>query len=195
MNFRKAEFVCSFVNTSDLPEDNFPEVAFAGRSNVGKSSLINTLIGRKGLAKTSSTPGKTRMLNYYGIDNAMYLVDLPGYGYARVSQTEKKKWGRLIEDYLTGREQLKGVIQLVDVRHPPSVDDVLMWQFLAQIQVPAVVVANKADKVSRGQWQKHEKIIRQTLGLGQGKIILFSTETRQGMDEVQNTIISWVEAK
>jgi len=190
MNYRKAEFVCSYVNTKDLPEDNWPEVAFAGRSNVGKSSLINTLVGRKGLAKTSSTAGKTRMLNYYGIDSSMYLVDLPGYGYARVSQTEKRKWGQLIEGYLTTREQLKGVIQLVDIRHAPSIDDVMMWQFLAQIQVPAMVVANKADKISRGQWQKHEKVIRETLGLGQGKIILFSTETRQGMEEVQRTVTS-----
>lgn len=193
MNYRIAEFVSSFVNTSTLPEDNQPEVAFAGRSNVGKSSLINCLVGRKGMAKTSSTPGKTRMLNYYAIDNAMYLVDLPGYGYARVSQAEKKRWGSLIEDYLTSRDQLRGVIQLVDIRHPPSADDIIMWQFLAQIQVPAVVVANKADKISRGQWLKHEKIIRETLGLGQGKIILFSTETQKGVDEVQNTINSWVE--
>jgi len=193
MNFRKAKFVCSYVNTNDLPDDNLPEVAFAGRSNVGKSSLINCLLGRKGLAKTSSTPGKTRMLNYYNIDEAIYLVDLPGYGYARVSQGEKKRWGALIENYLTTREPLKGVIQLVDIRHAPSVDDVLMWKFLAQIQVPAMVVANKADKISRGQWLKHEKVIRETLGLGQGKIVLFSTETRQGMDEVQRTITSWVE--
>lgn len=192
MNYRKAAFLCSYVNTNDLPDDDRPEVAFAGRSNVGKSSLINTLIGRKGLAKTSSTPGKTRMLNYYCIDEAMYLVDLPGYGYARVSQAEKKRWGQLIENYLTTRESLKGVIQLVDIRHAPSVDDVMMWQFLAQIQVPAVVVANKADKISRGQWAKHEKVIRDTLGLGQGKIILFSTETRQGMEEVQRTINSWI---
>lgn len=193
MNYRIAEFVSSFVNTNTLPEDNRPEVAFAGRSNVGKSSLINCLVGRKGMAKTSSTPGKTRMLNYYMIDNAMYLVDLPGYGYARVSQAEKRRWGNLIEDYLTGREQLRGVIQLVDIRHPPTPDDVMMWQFLAQIQVPAVVVANKADKISRGQWKKHEKIIREILGLGQGKIIIFSTETKQGVDEVQHTINSWVE--
>lgn len=194
MNYRKAEFICSYVNTKDLPEDNWPEVAFAGRSNVGKSSLINCLVGRKGLAKTSSTPGKTRMLNYYGIDQSMYMVDLPGYGYARVSQSEKRKWGQLIENYLTTREQLKGVIQLVDIRHPPSLDDILMWKFLAQIQIPAVVVANKADKISRGQWQKHEKIIRENLGLGQGKIILFSTETKQGVEEVYKTITSWVEA-
>ncbi|MGE5380305.1 MAG: ribosome biogenesis GTP-binding protein YihA/YsxC [Methylocystaceae bacterium] len=193
MNFRKAAFTCSYVNINDLPTDNYPEVAFAGRSNVGKSSLINCLVGRKGLAKTSSTPGKTRMLNYYTIDEAMYLVDLPGYGFARVSQAEKRKWGCLIEDYLTKRDQLKGVIQLVDIRHPPTVDDVMMWQFLAQIQVPAVVVANKADKISRGQWLKQDKIIRETLGLGQGKIIIFSAETRQGMEEVQRTIISWVE--
>ncbi|WP_442603437.1 ribosome biogenesis GTP-binding protein YihA/YsxC [Paenibacillus sp. KN14-4R] len=189
MKVNTAEFVISAVQPSQYPEDALPEVALAGRSNVGKSSLINRMISRKNLARTSSQPGKTQTLNYYRINNDLHFVDLPGYGYAKVSKTERERWGRFIEQYLVSREELKLVLQLVDLRHPPSKDDQAMFEWLQHFDKPMLVVATKADKVPKSQWQKHAKIIRETLGMtpSQGPL-LFSSELGLGKDELWNLI-------
>lgn len=186
LQIKKAEFVSSFVDTKSLPQDNLPEIALVGRSNVGKSSLINKVVNRKNLAKSSSTPGKTRMLNYYLINGEWYMVDLPGYGFARVSKAEREKWGKLIERYLSRREPLRGVIQLLDIRHPPSENDILMKDWLTHVELPILLVATKADKVSRNEKQKNLTVIRKTLNLGpEQKPILFSAESGEGVDEVK----------
>ena len=166
MIVKNAEFVISAVGPKQYPDDHLPEIALAGRSNVGKSSLINKFINRKNLARTSSKPGKTQTLNYYRINgNQFYFVDLPGYGFAQVSQSVKEKWGHFIEAYLVKRENLCGVIQLVDLRHPPSKDDIAMYDWLMQLHKEVLVVATKCDKVSKGQWQKHIKQVREGLKL------------------------------
>lgn len=191
MKVHNAEFIISAVGPKQYPEDGLPEIALAGRSNVGKSSLINALIDRKNLARTSSKPGKTQTLNYYKIENSFYFVDLPGYGFARVSKTEKAKWGQMIEEYLSKREALKMVMQLVDLRHPPTADDQMMNEWLQHFAVPTIVVATKADKISRGQWQKHLKIVKETLKLLPGTpLYLFSSETKMGKEEVWQEIES-----
>lgn len=191
MIIKNAEFVISAVGPKQYPDDHLPEIALAGRSNVGKSSLINKLINRKNLARTSSKPGKTQTLNYYRINNdAFYFVDLPGYGFAQVSRSTKEQWGKFIDDYLAKRENLVGVIHLVDMRHPPSKDDVTMYQWLKHLQKDILVVATKCDKISKGQWQKHIKIIREGLNTDQGQeIIAFSAETGQGTEQV----MIWIE--
>jgi len=185
----QAEFVISAVNPQQYPQDALPEIALVGRSNVGKSSLINSLINRKNLARTSSKPGKTQTLNFYKIENLFYFVDLPGYGFARVSKAEKAKWGKMIEEYLSKRENLRAIIQLVDMRHPPSSDDVAMYEWLVHSKLPAIVVATKADKISKGQWQKHLKVIRETLNLQkETPLYHYSAETKQGKDELWSEI-------
>ncbi len=191
MIIKNAEFVISAVGPKQYPDDHLPEIALAGRSNVGKSSLINKLINRKNLARTSSKPGKTQTLNYYRINNdAFYFVDLPGYGFAQVSRSTKEQWGKFIDDYLAKRENLVGVIHLVDMRHPPSKDDVTMYQWLKHLQKDILIVATKCDKISKGQWQKHIKIIREGLNTDQGQeIIAFSAETGQGTEQV----MTWIE--
>jgi GTP-binding protein len=182
---KDAKFIISAVKPEQYPEGNLPEIALAGRSNVGKSSLINKLLNRRGLARTSSTPGKTQQLNYYLINNEFYFVDLPGYGFARVPKDVKAQWGKMIGRYLDKRENLQLVLQLVDIRHAPSKEDVEMYQYLVHHQRPHAIIVTKADKVSRGQYQKHVKVIRETLGLIPGTpIILTSSETGQGKDEV-----------
>ncbi|BBI32513.1 ribosome biogenesis GTP-binding protein YihA/YsxC [Cohnella abietis] len=196
MKIKQSEFVISAVGPSQFPEDGIPEVALAGRSNVGKSSLINKMLLRKNLARTSGQPGKTQTLNYYKIngDGVLYFVDFPGYGYAKVSKTEREAWGKMIERYLRGREPLKLVLQLVDLRHPPSAEDQRMYQWLSHYEIPMAVVTTKADKVSRSQWPKHIKIIRQTLGMpGHVPLVLFSSETGQGRDELWSLIIKSAE--
>lgn len=186
MHIKKADFVCSFVDTKSLPQDQLPEIALVGRSNVGKSSLINKVVNRKNLAKSSSTPGKTRMLNYYIINGAWYMVDLPGYGFAKVSKVEKEKWGKMIERYLSSREPLRGVIQLVDIRHAPSENDILMKEWLSHYELPILLVATKADKVSRNERQKSLAVIRRSLNLSPDqKPIVFSAQTGEGVDEVK----------
>lgn len=192
MIIRNAEFVISAVGPKQYPADHLPEIALAGRSNVGKSSLINKFINRKNLARTSSKPGKTQTLNYYRINgDVFYFVDLPGYGFAQVSQSVKEKWGRFIDEYLTRRENLCGVIQLVDLRHPPSKDDVAMYDWLQHMQKDVLVVATKCDKISKGQWQKHVKQVREGLKADKSQqILVFSAETGQGLEELH----SWVEA-
>lgn len=186
LHIKKAEFVSSFVDMKSLPQDKLPEIALVGRSNVGKSSLINKVVNRKNLAKSSSTPGKTRMLNYYIINNAWYMVDLPGYGFAKVSKAEKEKWGKMIEKYLSSREPLRGVIQLVDIRHAPSENDILMKDWLSHYELPILLVATKADKVSRNERQKSLAVIRRSLNLNPDqKPIVFSAQTGEGVDEVK----------
>ncbi|MEO3946997.1 ribosome biogenesis GTP-binding protein YihA/YsxC [Gorillibacterium sp. CAU 1737] len=185
MKVKQAEFVISAVGPGQYPEDALPEIALAGRSNVGKSSLINRLISRKNLARTSSQPGKTQTLNYYRINDFFYFVDVPGYGYAKVSRTERAAWGRFIEQYLVGREPLRRVMLIIDVRHPPTKDDQAMYDWLRHHDLPIVVIATKADKIPRSQWQKHVKIVRETLGMPKGDpLVLFSSETGQGLEEL-----------
>ncbi len=189
MKVTQAEFVISAVGPDQYPADALPEIALAGRSNVGKSSLINRMIHRKNLARTSSSPGKTQTLNYYRINNEMYFVDFPGYGFAKVSKSLRQQWGQMIERYLLEREPLKLVLQVVDVRHPPSKDDKAMHEWLKYYQVPGCVVATKADKVPRSRWQKQVKMIRDELELrSSDPLVLFSSENGLGMDELWERI-------
>ena len=175
--------------TSILPKNTVPEIAFAGKSNVGKSSLINGLMNRKSLARTSSSPGKTQTINFYNINHEMYLVDLPGYGYAKVSQAEKEQWGKLIERYLHQSEQLRAVFLLVDIRHRPSENDKLMYEWIVHNGYWPIIIATKADKLKRSQIQKHIKEVREGLGLpSQTTVIPFSAQTKQGREEIWNLI-------
>ena len=184
---KRAEYIGSYVNLSQLPEGDSPEIALVGRSNVGKSSLINKLANRRNLAKSSSTPGKTRTINYYLINEQWYMVDLPGYGFAKVSKTEREKWGHMIEAYLKNRSQLRGVIQLLDIRHAPNENDVLMKNWLQNCGIPILLVATKADKVSRGGRQKNISIIRKKLQLNEVPLC-FSAESGEGADELSAAI-------
>ena len=171
--------------TSTLPETPFPEVAFAGKSNVGKSSLINALMNRKSYARTSSQPGKTQTINFYNINDSMYLVDLPGYGYAKVSEQEKIKWGQLIERYLHSSAQLKAVFLLIDIRHAPSENDRIMYQWIVEQGFHPIIIATKLDKIKRSQVQKQMKVLREGLKLIPGTTIIpFSSQTKQGRDEI-----------
>lgn len=189
MKIREATYEVSAVKPDQYPESLLPEIALVGRSNVGKSSLINRLINRKNLARTSSQPGKTRVLNFYKINSQFFFVDLPGYGYAKVSMTQRQEWGKMIERYLLERQQLAGVVQLIDLRHPPSEDDILMQNWLAHHNFHRVVVATKADKIPKGKWQKHLAVIRKSLELEPAvPLILFSSETGNGVDEVHKWV-------
>jgi len=192
MKIVSTEFVISAVKPDQYPADALPEIALAGRSNVGKSSLINRLINRKNLARTSGQPGKTQTLNYYRINGNMYFVDLPGYGFARVSMETRKQWGKMIETYLTRRETLRAVLHLVDLRHPPSAEDVMMSDWLAHYGIPTCVVATKADKIPKGKRPAHAKVIREKLQLPKGHpLIVFSSEEGIGKDELW----SWIRTR
>lgn len=181
------ETVCGI--TSTLPQNDKPEIAFAGKSNVGKSSLINALMNRKSYARISATPGKTQTINFYNINDTMYLVDLPGYGYAKVSQQEKEKWGKMIERYLHGSSQLRAVFLLIDIRHEPSANDKMMYDWIVSQGYHPIIIATKLDKVKRSQVEKHMKMIRQGLKLVPGtKIIPFSSMTKQGRDEIWDLV-------
>jgi len=183
------EIVCGI--TSKLPETDKVEIAFAGKSNVGKSSLINALVNRKALARTSATPGKTQTINFYNINEEMYLVDLPGYGYAKVSEQEKEKWGKLIERYLHTSEQLKAVFLLIDIRHDPSANDRMMYEWIVEMGYKPIIIATKLDKLKRSQIQKNVKAIKEGLGVLPGTIIIpFSSETKQGRDEIWELVES-----
>lgn len=170
--------------TSKLPENLLPEFAFAGRSNVGKSSLINKLVNRKALARTSSQPGKTQTINFFLLNGEFYFVDLPGYGYAKVSKELQAKWGKMIERYLTRSRQLRMIFLLVDIRHEPSAGDKQMYEWVKSNEIPAVIIATKADKITRSQLNKQLAMIRKELGGAKEPIIPFSKETGQGYDEV-----------
>lgn len=190
MKVNSAEFIISAVRPEQYPEDALPEIALAGRSNVGKSSLINKMINRKNLARTSSKPGKTQTLNFYRINTDLYFVDLPGYGYAQVSKSLREQWGKFIENYLLMRDRLKLVLLIVDLRHPPSKDDQAMYDWLTHFDVPICVVATKADKIPRTQWVKHLKQVKETLLLrATHPIVMFSSETGLGKDELWSIIL------
>lgn len=177
------ETVCGI--TSTLPENTLPEIAFAGKSNVGKSSLINGLMNRKSFARTSTTPGKTQTINFYNINQELYLVDLPGYGYAKVSEQEKKKWGQMIERYLHQSKQLRAVFLLIDIRHAPSANDKMMYDWILSQGYHPIIIATKLDKLKRSQVQKQVKVVRQGLGLSKDSILIpFSAVTKQGRDEI-----------
>ncbi len=185
------ETVCGI--TSKLPENTLPEIAFAGKSNVGKSSLINALMNRKSYARTSATPGKTQTINYYNINDAMYLVDLPGYGYAKVSEKEKIAWGKMIERYLNQSKQLKAVFLLIDIRHDPSANDKMMYHWIVEQGFQPIIIATKLDKIKRSQVQKQVKAVKTGLDLLPGTIVIpFSAETKQGRDDIWNLMDSIV---
>lgn len=181
------ETVCGY--TSKLPENTKPEIAFAGKSNVGKSSLINALMNRKALARTSGQPGKTQTINFYNINDELYLTDLPGYGFAKVSQKEKEKWGQMIENYLHTSEQLRAVFLLVDIRHDPSANDKMMYEWMVYQGFHPIIIATKLDKIKRSQLQKQIKAIKNGLNVEPETILIpFSAETKQGRDEIWDLI-------
>ncbi|MBB6445841.1 ribosome biogenesis GTP-binding protein YihA/YsxC [Bacillus benzoevorans] len=193
MKITSADIVISAVKPEQYPEQDLPECALAGRSNVGKSSFINKLLNRKNLARTSSKPGKTQTLNFYLINEEFHFVDVPGYGYAKVSKSERAAWGKMIETYLTKREQLRAVVLIVDLRHPPTKDDVMMYHFLKHYDLPCIIINTKADKVPKSKWQKHIKITKETLELDPNDpIILFSSETGYGKDEAWAVLNSFM---
>ncbi len=189
MIIKSAEFVTSAVKASQFPPPGLPEFAFAGRSNVGKSSLINTLVNRKKLVLTSSTPGKTRLINFFCINETLMFVDLPGYGYARVSQEERRQWAPMIEGYLTGRETLRGVVVLLDIRRTaPGVEERRLMDWLDSRRIPRVLVVTKSDKLSKTVQRKHRAAIAQALDTAEGELILFSSKSRLGRDLIWNAI-------
>lgn len=181
------EIVCGV--TSKLPDTMLPEIAFAGKSNVGKSSLINALMNRKAYARTSSQPGKTQTINFYNINRELYYVDLPGYGYAKVSQKEREKWGKMIEKYLRTSRQLQAVFLLIDIRHEPSYNDRLMYDWILDSGFHPIIIATKLDKINRSQVAKQVKLIRETLQAEKDTVIIpFSAESKQGREEIWELI-------
>ncbi len=179
--------------TSAVPDTDFPEIAFAGKSNVGKSSMINALMNRKSYARTSSQPGKTQTINYYNINDTMYLVDLPGYGYANANQAVKAKWGKMVEKYLRVSKQLRQVFLLIDIRHDPSANDKMMYDWIVANGYRPVIVATKLDKLKRSQVAKHVKAVRTGLGLEKDDILIpFSSQTKQGLEELWEVVDSYV---
>lgn len=190
MEVHNVNLTISAVVADQYPKTDYPEIALVGRSNVGKSSLTNVLINRRNFAHTSSQPGKTQTLNFYDVEDRLYFVDVPGYGYAKVSKKERERFGQMIEQYLTQREQLRGVIQLVDARHVPTADDVSMYEWLDFYHIPTLVVATKCDKVKSNVWNRQESQIRKRLGMAPGApLILFSATTKHGKDQVWQ----WIE--
>ena len=189
MVIKKAELAAIAAAPSQYPKDDLPEIAFAGRSNVGKSSLINLLLNRKSLAKVSGNPGKTRTINFYEINEAFRIVDLPGYGYARVSKSLSEDWGRMIETYLLGRNNLLKVVQLVDSRHEPSAQDVQMYEWLRHYGLDGLVVATKSDKISKNEWAKNKSLIMKKLGMSEEDVLLpVSALKRTGQDVLLNKL-------
>ncbi|MCG9966986.1 ribosome biogenesis GTP-binding protein YihA/YsxC [Pelotomaculum terephthalicicum JT] len=193
MKITSAEFVTSAVKAAQYPAGELMEVALAGRSNVGKSSLLNKVVNRRGLARTSNTPGRTRLINFFLINGQFHLVDLPGYGYARVAAGERENWGRMIETYLTGRKNLKGILLLIDSRHPPTDLDIQVFGWLKNCGIPVAVVTTKADKLSRSKLLRSMQTIRKELPLdGEDMLTAFSAETGQGREELLSIIEQWV---
>ena len=194
MEIKQSEFITSAVLPKQYPEDNRVEVAFVGRSNVGKSSIINSLTNRKALAKVSGTPGKTRLINFFLINNTFHLVDLPGYGYAKVSKVEKQGWGKIIEDYFFNRPQLKKVVLLVDCRHKPTENDILMYNWIRYYGHDTLVVATKKDKLKKSEVPQSEKLIRETLELSKDeKIMFFSSLNKGGREELLEELFGDIE--
>lgn len=193
MEIKFAEFIKSAVENSQLPEHDGAEFMFCGRSNVGKSSFINMIVNRKGLAKTSSNPGKTQTLNVYYINNQFYFIDVPGYGYAKVSKSVKATFGKMIEEYLLNRKNLRVVFLLVDFRHKPTDDDVLMYNFLKYYEHKVVVIATKSDKVKNCERRKNKELILETLNLAEGdSLIIISSEKREGLGSVLKVLDEYV---
>ncbi|HTG71117.1 MAG TPA: ribosome biogenesis GTP-binding protein YihA/YsxC [Candidatus Udaeobacter sp.] len=189
MKITQAQFVISAVKPHQYPEDALPEIALAGRSNVGKSSLINKLILRKNLARTSSQPGKTQQLNYYRVNDLIYLVDFPGYGYAKVSKTQREQFGEMIERYIRDREPLKLQLLVIDIRHEPSQQDQQMYKWLKHYEIPTCIVVTKADKIPRSKWDKHIKMIKKTLEADpRDSVVLFSSESGLGREQLWDVI-------
>jgi GTP-binding protein len=195
MKIKSAEFITSAVKPSQYPPADLPEIAFAGRSNVGKSSLINTLVNRKHLVKTSSTPGRTQLINFFRINDAVGFVDLPGYGYARVPVSVKKKWGPMIETYLAKRETLKGIVVIMDIRRTPGTEESDLIHWLAHYHIATVLVITKADKLSRNKQIRQVNTIIRTLGVAKDELIQFSAKTRLGRDDVWEAILALIDSK
>ena len=182
-NIHNVSLTISAASSKQYPETDWPEIALAGRSNVGKSSFINTLLNRK-----------TQLLNFFNIDDTLHFVDVPGYGYARVSKKEREKWGALIEEYLTTRPNLRAVVSLVDLRHEPSAEDIQMYEFLKYYDIPVILVATKADKIKRGRWNKHESVIKKALQFDSNDdFIIFSSFDKTGLDEAWQVIEQFVD--
>ncbi len=185
MKIKNVELECVCGVTSTLPENKFPEFAFAGKSNVGKSSLINSLVQRKSLARTSSEPGKTQTINFYNVNKDFYLVDLPGYGYTKAGKNEAAKWGRMVENYLHTSKQLKLIFLLIDIRHEPGKNDQQMYEWVIYQGYRPVIIATKADKIKRSQLDKHKKMLRESLGLKTEDVLIpFSSVSKQGLEDV-----------
>lgn len=193
INPNEVDILISAVKPEQYPELDLPEVALSGRSNVGKSTFINSMIGRKNMARTSQQPGKTQTLNFFNIDNQLIFVDVPGYGYAKVSKKQREAFGKMIETYIATREALKLVIQLVDLRHPPTEDDVLMYDFLKYYDIPTLIIATKEDKIPKGKVQKHIKIIKEKLELESGdQIISYSSIEKKKQDQIWAAISAFI---
>lgn len=189
MHIQNVEFLVSAVSPAQYPEPLIPEIALAGRSNVGKSSFINAMINRKKLARTSSKPGKTQQLNYYQVEDWFYFVDVPGYGYAKVSKKEKGKWANMLQTFFSERENLELALLIVDFRHKPTKDDIAMKDFFVHYNIPYFVIATKTDKVKKSQWSKHMSEIYRTLNLETvDQILPFSAETKEGREEAWEII-------
>jgi len=182
------DIAATAVRPDQYPTTGWPEVAFAGKSNVGKSSLINAMLGRKRLARTSGTPGKTRTINFFHVENKLYFADLPGYGYARISKTESEKWGEMVDSYLQNRPPLKRILMLVDIRHEPGENDKMLYEWLQHFNLPFTLVATKSDKLKRSQVPRHLAIIRKSLGLAEPPVP-FSSETKDGREELWRIIM------
>ncbi|WP_462422288.1 ribosome biogenesis GTP-binding protein YihA/YsxC [Salinicoccus sp. Marseille-QA3877] len=193
INPNNVEFMISAMDVSQYPTEGKSEIALSGRSNVGKSSFINAVCGRKNIARTSSKPGKTVNLNFYNIDGQFNMVDVPGYGYAKQSKKDREKWGQLIESYLAEREELQAVVQLIDLRHKPTQDDILMYDFLKHLGIPVIVVCTKADKIAKSKVDKHLKIVRENLKIEpEDTIIDFSSVDKKNLPEVYAALNKYV---
>lgn len=193
MKINKAEIVISAVSPAQYPKDHYPEIALAGRSNVGKSSFINKLLGRKNLVRTSSKPGKTRTLNFYNINDQFYFVDVPGYGYAKVSKKEREKWGRMMEEYFETREQLRAVVLVVDSRHQPTQDDIQMFEYVTYLNIPLLIVATKVDKLTKNKMNKQMNEIKKVFDAAENvPIIPFSAITGVNKDKIWNVLEQFI---
>lgn len=189
VKIKKAEYILSAAWKSQWPEERYPEIVLAGRSNVGKSSFINTMLSRNGLAKVSSTPGKTRTLNFYNVNDALYFVDVPGYGYAKVSEKIQKSFGDMMDRYIKERKVLRAMILIVDYRHKPTKDDIMMYQYAKYYQLPVIVVATKEDKLKRNDRKKNEQLIKKTLDMEESDVFIrFSSLSKLGIQETWNHI-------